>query len=213
MNDVRTSRSAWIVGTILAALAGVVAAPILGSISTTGYLTVTIVAAAAAVVGRLRSIPLTFVGGLGLGVIQDLVAGYVKVNISGFADSVPIVVLVVALLVMARDRSRRGGRRRTRRRRATTCPSFPCGGGPAPGFWPPSSSSATSSSWPTASGRDNCAGALPVDHLLVVRGGDGHGRYGQPGPGDLRHHGGSHHRTVDHAVQRALVLGHARSRW
>jgi ABC-type branched-subunit amino acid transport system ATPase component/branched-subunit amino acid ABC-type transport system permease component len=109
VNDVRTSRSAWIVGTILAALAGVVAAPILGSISTTGYLTVTIVAAAAAVVGRLRSIPLTFVGGLGLGVIQDLVAGYVKVNISGFADSVPIVVLVVALLVMARDRSRRGG--------------------------------------------------------------------------------------------------------
>jgi ABC-type branched-subunit amino acid transport system ATPase component/branched-subunit amino acid ABC-type transport system permease component len=109
VNDVRTSRSAWIVGTILAALAGVVAAPILGSISTTGYLTVTIVAAAAAVVGRLRSIPLTFVGGLGLGVIQDLVAGYVKVNISGFADSVPIVVLVVALLLLARDRSRRGG--------------------------------------------------------------------------------------------------------
>jgi ABC-type branched-subunit amino acid transport system ATPase component/branched-subunit amino acid ABC-type transport system permease component len=109
VNDVRTSRSAWIVGTILAALAGVVAAPILGSISTTGYLTVTIVAAAAAVVGRLRSIPLTFVGGLGLGVVQDLVAGYVKVNISGFADSVPIVVLIIALLAMARDRSRRGG--------------------------------------------------------------------------------------------------------
>ena len=109
VNDTKTSRSAWIIGTILAALAGVVAAPILGSISTTGYLTVTIVAAAAAVVGRLRSIPLTFVGGLGLGVVQDLVAGYIKVNISGFADSVPIVVLVIALLAMARDRSRRGG--------------------------------------------------------------------------------------------------------
>jgi ABC-type branched-subunit amino acid transport system ATPase component/ABC-type branched-subunit amino acid transport system permease subunit len=109
VNDVKTSRSAWIVGTILAALAGVVAAPIIGSISTTGYLTITIVASAAAVVGRLRSIPLAFVGGLGLGVVQDLVAGYVKVNISGFADSVPIVVLVVALLLLARDRSRRGG--------------------------------------------------------------------------------------------------------
>jgi ABC-type branched-subunit amino acid transport system ATPase component/branched-subunit amino acid ABC-type transport system permease component len=109
VNDVKTSRSAWIIGTILAALAGVVAAPILGAISTTGYLTITIVAAAAAVVGRLRSIPWAFVGGLGLGVVQDLVAGYVKVNISGFADSVPIVVLVVALLAMARDRSRRGG--------------------------------------------------------------------------------------------------------
>jgi ABC-type branched-subunit amino acid transport system ATPase component/branched-subunit amino acid ABC-type transport system permease component len=109
VNDTKTSRSAWIIGTILAALAGVVAAPIIGSISTTGYLTITIVAAAAAVVGRLRSIPLTFVGGLGLGILQNLAAGYIKVNISGFSDSVPIVVLVIALLVLARDRSRRGG--------------------------------------------------------------------------------------------------------
>ena len=109
VNDTMTSRSAWVIGTILAALAGVVAAPILGSISTTGYLTITIVAAAAAVVGRLRSIPLAFIGGLGLGIVQNLVAGYVKVNISGFADSVPIVVLVVALLLLARDRSRLGG--------------------------------------------------------------------------------------------------------
>jgi ABC-type branched-subunit amino acid transport system ATPase component/branched-subunit amino acid ABC-type transport system permease component len=109
VNDTMTSRSAWVIGTVLAALAGVVAAPILGSISTTGYLTITIVAAAAAVVGRLRSIPLAFIGGLGLGIVQNLVAGYVKVNISGFADSVPIVVLVVALLLLARDRSRLGG--------------------------------------------------------------------------------------------------------
>jgi ABC-type branched-subunit amino acid transport system ATPase component/branched-subunit amino acid ABC-type transport system permease component len=109
VNDTKTSRSAWLIGTVLAALAGVVAAPIIGSISTTGYLTITIVASAAAVVGRLRSIPLTFAGGLGLGILQNLAAGYIKVNISGFADSVPIVVLVVALLLLARDRSRRGG--------------------------------------------------------------------------------------------------------
>jgi branched-subunit amino acid ABC-type transport system permease component len=109
VNDVRTSRYAWVVGTVLAALAGVVAAPILGAISTSGYTTIMIVAAAAAVVGRLRSIPWAFVGGLGLGIIQNLVAGYIKVNISGIADSVPIVVLVLALLVLARDRSRRGG--------------------------------------------------------------------------------------------------------
>ncbi len=109
VNDAKTSRYAWVIGNVLAALAGVVAAPIIGAISTSGYTSIMIVASAAAVIGGLRSIPLTFVGGLVLGIIQNLVAGYVKVNISGFADSVPIVVLIIALLVLARDRSRRGG--------------------------------------------------------------------------------------------------------
>jgi ABC-type branched-subunit amino acid transport system ATPase component/branched-subunit amino acid ABC-type transport system permease component len=109
VNDAKTSRYAWVIGNVLAALAGVVAAPIIGAISTSGYTSIMIVASAAAVIGGLRSIPLTFVGGLVLGVIQNLVAGYIKVNISGFADSVPIVVLIIALLVLARDRSRRGG--------------------------------------------------------------------------------------------------------
>lgn len=109
VNHAKTSRYAWVIGNVLAALAGVVAAPIIGAISTSGYISIMIVASAAAVIGGLRSIPLTFAGGLLLGVIQNLVAGYVKVNIAGFADSVPIVVLVIALLVLARDRSRRGG--------------------------------------------------------------------------------------------------------
>jgi ABC-type branched-subunit amino acid transport system ATPase component/branched-subunit amino acid ABC-type transport system permease component len=109
VNDAKTSRYAWVIGNVLAALAGVVAAPIIGAISTSGYTSIMIVASAAAVIGGLRSIPLTFVGGLVLGIIQNLVAGYIKVNISGFADSVPIVVLILALLVLARDRSRRGG--------------------------------------------------------------------------------------------------------
>ncbi|HEY1466598.1 MAG TPA: ATP-binding cassette domain-containing protein, partial [Acidimicrobiales bacterium] len=93
----------------LAALAGVVAAPIIGAISTSGYITIMIVASAAAVIGGLRSIPLTFIGGLALGIFQNLVAGYVKVDIAGFADSVPIVALIIALLILARDRSRLGG--------------------------------------------------------------------------------------------------------
>ena len=109
VDDAKTSRYAWVIGNVLAALAGVVAAPIIGAISTSGYITIMIVASAAAVIGGLRSIPLTFVGGLALGIFQNLVAGYVKVNIAGFADSVPIVVLVIALLILARDRSRLGG--------------------------------------------------------------------------------------------------------
>ncbi|HEY2565188.1 MAG TPA: ATP-binding cassette domain-containing protein [Acidimicrobiales bacterium] len=109
VDDAKTSRYAWVIGNVLAALAGVVAAPIIGAISTSGYITIMIVASAAAVIGGLRSIPLTFIGGLALGIFQNLVAGYVKVDIAGFADSVPIVVLIIALLILARDRSRLGG--------------------------------------------------------------------------------------------------------
>jgi ABC-type branched-subunit amino acid transport system ATPase component/branched-subunit amino acid ABC-type transport system permease component len=109
INDSMTSRYAWIVGTMLAALAGVVGAPILGAISVTGFLTITFVAAAAAVVGGLRSIPWAFAGGLMLGVIQNLVNGYLHVGINGFNSAVPFIVLLVALIFLARDRSRRGG--------------------------------------------------------------------------------------------------------
>ena len=61
--------------------------------------------------GGLRSIPLAFLGGLLLGVAENLVAGYVDFakDISGFNSSVPFFLLLVGLVVMARERSRRGG--------------------------------------------------------------------------------------------------------
>lgn len=109
IDDAKTSRYAWVIGSILAALAGVVGAPIIGAISTTGFLTITFVAAAAAVIGGLRSIPLAFAGGVILGIIQNLVNGYVNVGITNFNSAVPFIVLLLALLFLASDRSRRGG--------------------------------------------------------------------------------------------------------
>ncbi len=111
INDAQTSRYAWLIGTFLAALAGVVGAPILGTITTDPYISVMFVAAAAVVLGGMTSIPLAFLGGLLLGVAQNLVTGYAKFasNIAGFNDSVPTVLLLVALLVLARDRTRRAG--------------------------------------------------------------------------------------------------------
>ena len=64
VDDALTSRYAWIIGTVLAALAGVVGAPILGAIDTDAFIAVMFVASAAAVLGGLRSIPLAFAGGL-----------------------------------------------------------------------------------------------------------------------------------------------------
>jgi ABC-type branched-subunit amino acid transport system ATPase component/branched-subunit amino acid ABC-type transport system permease component len=111
INERTTSRYAWVIGTMLAALAGVVGAPIIGSLLPAGFITVMFVAAAAAVLGGLRSIPLAFLGGLLLGIAENLVVGYVDFakDISGFNSAVPFFLLLVGLVVMARERSRRGG--------------------------------------------------------------------------------------------------------
>ena len=102
---------------MLAAIAGVVGAPIIGSLGLDAFISITFVAAAAAVLGGLRSVPLAFAGGLLLGALQNLVAGYVAKGeifsfasgITGFNSSVPFILLLAGLVVMARDRNRRGG--------------------------------------------------------------------------------------------------------
>jgi ABC-type branched-subunit amino acid transport system ATPase component/branched-subunit amino acid ABC-type transport system permease component len=106
-----TSRWAWVIGMVLAGLAGVVGSPILGSLDVNVFITIVFVASAAAVIGGLRSIPLAFAGGLILGVAQNLVFGYATFasDIRGFNSSVPFVVLLGGLVLLARDRARRGG--------------------------------------------------------------------------------------------------------
>jgi ABC-type branched-subunit amino acid transport system ATPase component/branched-subunit amino acid ABC-type transport system permease component len=103
--------SAWIIGTTLACIAGIVGAPIINSLDPTSYTTVVFVATAAVVVGGFRSIPLAFAAGLALGVAQNLVAGYASFaqSIQGFNTSVPFVALLVAVLVMGRSRERQAG--------------------------------------------------------------------------------------------------------
>jgi ABC-type branched-subunit amino acid transport system ATPase component/branched-subunit amino acid ABC-type transport system permease component len=111
IDEVLTSRVAWIVGMVLAAIAGVVGAPIFGSLKASAFDSVVFVAPAAAVIGGLRSVPWTFVGGLLLGLLQNLVIGYLDFtqDIRGFNASIPFAVLLVGLVLLARDRSRRGG--------------------------------------------------------------------------------------------------------
>jgi ABC-type branched-subunit amino acid transport system ATPase component/branched-subunit amino acid ABC-type transport system permease component len=109
INERTTSRYAWVIGMMLAGIAGVVGAPVIGSLNSDSYVVIVFVAAAAAVLGGLRSIPLAFVGGMVLGAAENLVAGYVHVDISGFNSAVPFVLLLVGLVLMARDRRRRGG--------------------------------------------------------------------------------------------------------
>ena len=106
-----TSSAAWIIGTMLAGMAGVVGAPVFNTLEANQYNVFMFTATAAAVVGGLRSIPLAFAGGVGLGVVISLVGRYATFaqDIRGFHNSVPFVVLLVGLLFMTRERTRRSG--------------------------------------------------------------------------------------------------------
>jgi ABC-type branched-subunit amino acid transport system ATPase component/branched-subunit amino acid ABC-type transport system permease component len=111
VDTVMTSRVAWSVGMVLAALAGVVAAPIVGSVQTSPFLALAFIGSAAAVFGGLRSIPIAFAGGLVLGVAQNMAAAYLTFtqDIVGFGTAVPFILLLAALLGLNRDRNRRAG--------------------------------------------------------------------------------------------------------
>jgi ABC-type branched-subunit amino acid transport system ATPase component/branched-subunit amino acid ABC-type transport system permease component len=100
-NPVAVRRVAWIIGSTFAALSGVLVAPLIGLDSI--LLTFLVVQAfGAAAVGAFSSIPLTFLGGLLIGVAADISKKYVlDVDwLSGFPAALPFLVLFVVLLVL-----------------------------------------------------------------------------------------------------------------
>ncbi|MFC7257946.1 ABC transporter permease subunit [Streptomyces lutosisoli] len=103
MSADRLSSIAWMLSSALAGLAGVLATPLLG-LSAHDFTLFLFVSATAAVLGRFASVPLAFAGGLGLGVLQNLVAGYATFaeRITGFRTAVPFLILFAGLLVLTR---------------------------------------------------------------------------------------------------------------
>ena len=93
------------IGSTFAALSGVLVAPMVGLDSIT--LTFLVVQAfGAAAIGVFASIPLTFLGGLLIGVAADVSKKYV-VDVSwltGVPTSLPFIVLFVVLLVTPRHK-------------------------------------------------------------------------------------------------------------
>ncbi|MEU5915502.1 ATP-binding cassette domain-containing protein [Streptomyces sp. NPDC047141] len=106
----RLSSIAWMLSSGLAGLAGVLATPLLG-LSAHDYTLFLFVSATAAVLGRFLSVPLAFAGGLGLGVLQNLVAGYASFaeDITGFRTAVPFLILFAGLVLLGRRRRRAAG--------------------------------------------------------------------------------------------------------
>ena len=118
----RISAAAWMIGSTLAVLAGVLVTPVMGGTLEANALTLLVVDAfAAALFGRLRSIPLTFAGALVLGVASTWLVGYAPADwtwVGNFQRALPMVVLFVVLLLLPQERLR-GTATRSRERYET----------------------------------------------------------------------------------------------
>lgn len=104
----RTSAAAWALSSLFAGLAGVLLAPIYAQVSSSDFTALLVAAIAAAAVGGFESLPLTLAGGIGLGVVQEVIGGYLPSGIlsSGLRPAFPFVVLAVVLVTR---RTLRGG--------------------------------------------------------------------------------------------------------
>jgi branched-chain amino acid transport system permease protein len=103
------SAISWMLGCGLAAFAGVLLSPILG-LGEIQFTLLLVVSFAAAVVGRLRSLPLAFAGALLIGLLQGLSEKYTSdwfadststfadTLKTGFKPSIPFIVMLVFLL-------------------------------------------------------------------------------------------------------------------
>jgi branched-chain amino acid transport system permease protein len=104
----------WAIGASLASVAGILVAPRL-QLDPLILTLLVIDAYAAAMVGRLKSLPMTFVGALAVGLLSSYAVGYFPTSgiwdstpIQGLELSVPSVMLFVVLLVLPMSRLRSG---------------------------------------------------------------------------------------------------------
>jgi branched-chain amino acid transport system permease protein len=99
INAGRVSAFAWMLSSVMAALAGVLLAPLYSQLDPQNFTVLLVWGIAGAVIGRFASLPLALVGGLALGVAQQIVAGYLPAGIisTGLRPSLPFVVLLVFL--------------------------------------------------------------------------------------------------------------------
>jgi|tagenome__1003787_1003787.scaffolds.fasta_scaffold20989518_7 branched-chain amino acid transport system permease protein len=117
----RVALLSWVMGSVLAVLAGILITPIGGGALEANALTLLVIDAfAAAMFGRLRSIPRTFVGAIVLGMSATYLVGYAPASwtwVGNFRATLPMIILFIVLLVLPQDRLR-GAATRTRERYA-----------------------------------------------------------------------------------------------
>lgn len=100
-HSLRIRRFAWILSTMLSALAGVFYAPQQQTQDSTTYGVVMVAAVAAAAVGGLVNIPWAVLGGFAIGILEGIVPGYLSpdtVWYQALVPSIPFFVLLILLI-------------------------------------------------------------------------------------------------------------------
>lgn len=121
----RVRTQAWIIGSAFAALSGILLAPLTGLDAI--LLTLLVVQAfGAAAVGAFTSLPLTYLGGLVIGVGGALATKYVVdvPKLAGFPPSLPFIVLFAVLLFTPKGRFVEAGRKRLAQERHPMSPKL-----------------------------------------------------------------------------------------
>jgi ABC-type branched-subunit amino acid transport system ATPase component/branched-subunit amino acid ABC-type transport system permease component len=121
---VSVRRYAWIIGITFACASGVLfstSLPLDPSILTL----LVVQALGAAAIGAFRNLPMTFVGGLIIGVLSALATKYVPTGFwAGIPQALPFLVLFIALLVFPRRYLRQAGVARPESRVVRSAPPF-----------------------------------------------------------------------------------------
>lgn len=100
----RMSTVSWALGAALAGLSGILLAPVL-QLSSGVFIELTVASLAAALVGGLVSVPVTFASAIGLGLLSSILAG---VNTGegllavGIRPALPFIVMMIVLMVKRR---------------------------------------------------------------------------------------------------------------
>ncbi len=110
VNASRTSSAAWILTMMLAGIGGILIAPLF-QLADQQFTLIVLGSLAAVSLAGLRSIPVAFIGGLLLGVLQNLVYGYGDTilpkflnELAGLRSAIPFILTVVLLFVIGRNK-------------------------------------------------------------------------------------------------------------
>ena len=109
----RIRRYAWLIGSTTAAVSGVLIAPLL-PLDATSLTMLVVTAFGAAAIGAFTSLPLTYLGGLAIGIGQSLLNEYIQNStglLGGLSSSLPFLLLFVLLIVAPRLRRPSGSAR------------------------------------------------------------------------------------------------------
>ncbi len=99
----RVEMSAWLGSGVVCGVAGLMLADLFTTLDYTALTFLVISSLAAALIGRLRSLWVTFAGGLAVGLLQAVATPYN--SITAYRTAAPFVLAIVALLYLARHRT------------------------------------------------------------------------------------------------------------